>query len=668
MVLCFFVALMALHARSYASTAAEDFGVRRWPSEPMLELNNEPGLCNQLLADTKSAFASDVFDLDVPTAVAQRWEPLKWAPVLPESKGVSSFIGRLDLDLDGNGSKQVVIYRDAGFNWKGNWHYAYVFPSEDAFNAVADDVKKVWIRVPEHSQYPKATERELGAQPYYPSAVSVDGKEIYTGDVWAGNALFKWNRSYYFFAGLGEYDRRKLSGNASVYRLRATGKIEETCRVTLKAKREAFERFVNAPGVGSLFKIVRGMGVTGPECGTYHSMHDTLAAASEHRAAIRPWAISAAASTRMYQAGYYEYDDRMTAFLEDWGLEELWNRREHQTLLEHVAPAEAGVASYLTTEFGIPPDKAKARATKVVKHLIGARFLIPNGYSTTDGSRDLYFPKNLIVSAVLTRDRVSLDSLLAHPEQIKRTLRNQGPDPTLAERASGALADTVEWPYGLERLLQAGADPGHANWFGKTPLMVAAHMNRPDAVRTLLRAHANVNATTKALPQPCSSASEKPNRSALMYAAENANPLVMKLLIDAGAETMATDAEGRNAAFYLEKNPRLTKEERILGIEGLVKTANRFAGPSFSCAAAKTRTEKAICGSEILQMFDFELDRAYKQLRAQRGVSVAQEQRDWLTHRDASCGAYASVDCLADAMRTRIRYLHNRLYEGNVVQ
>jgi uncharacterized protein len=105
----------------------------------------------------------------------------------------------------------------------------------------------------------------------------------------------------------------------------------------------------------------------------------------------------------------------------------------------------------------------------------------------------------------------------------------------------------------------------------------------------------------------------------------------------------------------------LTDAERALGVSGLAKNAGEFSGPSFSCAKAQTATENAICGSEVLRIFDAQIARAFLALRSRAGSEIAKEQRQWLQARDQSCSA--DVDCLAEKMRTHLRYLHERLAE-----
>ena len=80
--------------------------------------------------------------------------------------------------------------------------------------------------------------------------------------------------------------------------------------------------------------------------------------------------------------------------------------------------------------------------------------------------------------------------------------------------------------------------------------------------------------------------------------------------------------------------------------------------PSFNCAKAYARAEKAICGSPAIATLDNVMVDLYKKARAARkgaarGALVAQ-QKQWLKQRNA-CGS--DIGCLAQRYGTRIQQL-----------
>jgi uncharacterized protein YecT (DUF1311 family) len=168
---------------------------------------------------------------------------------------------------------------------------------------------------------------------------------------------------------------------------------------------------------------------------------------------------------------------------------------------------------------------------------------------------------------------------------------------------------------------------------------------------------------THGMPGLCNRPPVAAGRTALTYAAENASPIVMELLFEA---TGSQGLEGIDINHYLALNPRLTETDRAAGFTALAADAEKFRGPGFDCARARTRVEKTICGSAVLSIFDAEMTRAYEQFRAtgDSAASVA-SQKDWLKWRDSRCALSGAEyeNCLAEQMRTRTRYLHNRIAE-----
>ena len=631
-----------------AASAADTFGARRQPSELRLTVNMEPELCKRSLADYNALFASQAADLDIGAAISSGY-PSPEVQSIETREDTGSSLGFVELDLDDDGYREVIVYRYDPVG-EGGWHYAYVFPSRAGFEAARKRVVAEWMTAPAE-QYSAPEKLELGARQYFPQALTIENKKLETGNVWADHSLFEFSKHYYFTAGTTRFDR--LTPQAGrIFRLRADGRVELACEIQERGGVEAYKAFQRLPAVASLLEVIRKIGAGGEDSGTYHSgqAHDAQAIGMETRAASRSWAISPETRAGVYEsAGYYRFDRRTMEFLEAWSFNEPWNRREYQTLLELVPPAEASYARYLESAFGVPANTARIDATHIIQALIGDRFLVPSQFSAEQ--TDSYFPSTPLHRAVMARDRVAFAAALSH-----QTL-------PAAEIVSAALLDAIEWPYALDRLLASGADPNHSNSFGKTALMVAAHFDRVDSVRRLLQAGAKVNAETIAVQESWVEGPRRIGRTTLMYAAENAGPVVIKALLDAGANPDARDSEGHGMEFYLTNNPRFSSVERALGVRGLAKVAEHFAGPSFDCAKAHTAAERSICSSEVLRILDEQVSTAFEKGRISLGPSALQEQREWLHARDQSCSGATDTDCLAELMRTHVRYLHKRITE-----
>jgi cytochrome c len=231
----------------------------------------------------------------------------------------------------------------------------------------------------------------------------------------------------------------------------------------------------------------------------------------------------------------------------------------------------------------------------------------------------------------------------------------------------------IPHPQLIEMLLRHGLDVNVANPFGKTMLMYAAQLNRPDVVRLLLKRKAK--ASMRTIPVGECGMVVKGGRDALSYAAENAGIEVMRLLVEAGADVGAGDAENRSARDYLAANPYLSDDQEKLPIRELVniKQAIESDKPSFSCEGKLSALEKLICQSPALARRDRELDMAFKAWKTNEvGPEVGDEkldsQRAWLNRRQNECAGKSTADesesCLQLMTSARIRYLFGRVADA----
>lgn len=83
--------------------------------------------------------------------------------------------------------------------------------------------------------------------------------------------------------------------------------------------------------------------------------------------------------------------------------------------------------------------------------------------------------------------------------------------------------------------------------------------------------------------------------------------------------------------------------------------ATKYFSPSFSCAAASTASEHAICGDKDLAELDRDIADAYAEVLRRHGGgargALLANQREWIKRRDAACGS--DVACLKALMRER---------------
>jgi ankyrin repeat protein len=135
---------------------------------------------------------------------------------------------------------------------------------------------------------------------------------------------------------------------------------------------------------------------------------------------------------------------------------------------------------------------------------------------------------------------------------IVKLLLDRGANPTerdSQDRTPLAAAVSANDLVSMKLLLEHGADANDADIFGMTPLMHAAGNNSPKAVEMLLAHGANVNAVSKQEinPNVKHGALALGNFTALIVAAPAGGPEVIKALLDAGAKVDAADIRNMTA-------------------------------------------------------------------------------------------------------------------------
>jgi uncharacterized protein len=105
----------------------------------------------------------------------------------------------------------------------------------------------------------------------------------------------------------------------------------------------------------------------------------------------------------------------------------------------------------------------------------------------------------------------------------------------------------------VELLLNAGAHPNSRIATGETPLMTCASTGSVDAVRALISRGADVNATEPSQHQ-----------DALMWAASERHPNVVRLLVEAGANTKAHTKKGFTALHFAAREGDIDSVRQLL--------------------------------------------------------------------------------------------------------
>ena len=345
--------------------AEQPFKAKRYPFVPNLLDNRNPALCAIALKAANARFLATTADTNVEESDAEGITWLAWKESGEPTK--QGTIYRVELDLDGTKQRQTVLYHVFSHSWRGDNHYAYVVPSRQAYaGAVRKGLESA------------IADRDLIA--YYPNAGSADDAgtaAVVTGSDWQQHRLFRWRGGYYFYAESNAWGRMG-DKRLALYRLRASGRVALQCNIQVAPEGEVASTPRKLPGLASFLRVLSTIGDRGSgPCGTMNSghRHNGEARAAIDRVAYRPWAVSRA------NGAYFQYDVRVTALMEGWSYQELWNRREYQTFVQHVVPAQRALQRYLARSYGLEPASAAEHAQRLVDELTAAWIMVPSTYS-----------------------------------------------------------------------------------------------------------------------------------------------------------------------------------------------------------------------------------------------------------------------------------------------
>ncbi|HLO78099.1 MAG TPA: ankyrin repeat domain-containing protein [Magnetospirillum sp.] len=214
-----------------------------------------------------------------------------------------------------------------------------------------------------------------------------------------------------------------------------------------------------------------------------------------------------------------------------WGMASLANRAVEMRIAALYRNAHERLSAWYVRQGLAADEAAQAAKTGLFQAVMGAQC---GGDVPAPSLRGLLLDK-----APLADIRDALAG--KEPPEVTACAYHAGMDP-LPHVAVGH-------PQALLMMLDRGARVDERNSFGKTPLMVAAQQNLPEAARLLLDHGAAVNATTWMRDDDASLRHD--GRSPLMYAAASGSLAVIKLLLERGADPHMADTNGRRAVDYL---------------------------------------------------------------------------------------------------------------------
>jgi hypothetical protein len=329
----------------------------------------------------------------------------------------------------------------------------------------------------------------------------------------------------------------------------------------------------------------------------YRSVYNREAVVAAH---LRPWAF-ADPKARQNRDAYYNFDAKL-GFLRAWGLQGPWQHKKVAEFEALFARAIPTLSAWYEKRFGYSTDDARQVARTALE---GLTVVFLSGGGSADGFTDEGFvsaiARNLANPPKDKWDKPYLVDFESCGNQYLRALALAGaPIPNLQALLNGhatlgrpkanvycgslrafdpLLSYALDRPDVLEFFISRGADVNETNHAGKTPLMTAAHMNNLAAARVFVDSGAEVNARTFEDFGEFGGGAEYNikyrQRTALMYAAENAGPEMVALLVAHGADPSIKDGSGRDVLDYLSRNRVASDEERETIHAMLVEAAAR---------------------------------------------------------------------------------------------
>lgn len=538
-------------------TDSATFSAQRYPFLPELTVNERPEVCERLLKGVRRLYLAAETDiylveadrplpLDETTGPAGQWlgfeTPAAQSMLVKVGDEIHSF-STLRWDIDGNGERETLISFHRTLS--GTYHYELHAIPASLVQGPSDEPPIEYL--PDQTLVGQISDSGIEVIGAYAPFV------LFSHD---GELLAHATRS-----------RFSISDPMTVTKLTLGRRREVVCSISLLPQRgpekEAVEaRLAGSPWLAAFLDIAPLIMGRGDDCGT--SRAGTWHAIAFWNAVwtrlYRPWAEVSATTSRDDLGLWAE-----NKVLRLWANSGLWERRTYRrfsTARERVLPE---LSRWYEERFGLPEEDAEGWAKIALLELTA---------SLTDGpnARGAYLETN---SAF---DRKSVDLRLrlldGEPTNAIARLLLASPNISLIQDffavAEPALFYALEHPRLVKLLLAHGADPNESNHFGKTALMYAAQFNLLETARLLLRAGADPNMQTAALPRACTRF-KWIGRTALMYAAENADEAMMALLMENGADLAARDVTDyrsgagrpdRGISDYLALNNALSESDQ----------------------------------------------------------------------------------------------------------
>ena len=267
-----------------------------------------------------------------------------------------------------------------------------------------------------------------------------------------------------------------------------------------------------------------------------------------------PWVIG---------KGYNE-PERAAGALEIWSYRDAWSRWKYQKLIEGYEAAKDDMYWLIVNHYGEVPKNIEALTEQTLNRVILNQFIFSSAgprYSSIFVS-DL--DATIATAYTQTMDVEAFDAAL----KMAQNLDSKDPESKsdVSYNVHHLITASFFSPKLIEHVMETGKGLEAKNPYGKTPLMVAAHIGNTAAVRALIAEDVDIFATLKTPgelleiggPYGGNNYMKPLPRTALDYAIENAPIDIINLLLNAGAVSAAKDMQDSRIAM----NPNLSTLEK----------------------------------------------------------------------------------------------------------
>ena len=382
---------------------------------------------------------------------------------------------------------------------------------------------------------------------------------------------------YYSPAAIGEFSY------AGVVEILGAGQVEPRCLYKTYQRPPVHGEFDKLASFGQLTVLLDSLqGVPSDEFVASDRREAYVFDQELHWSLLNQPLIGTAETRQAGWAGWLHHrQDATLDALFAWSERDLSSKLLYRRLIHLMQPAQAELVQAFQQNEGLNPGEAQQAAELVLLELVEHRIGTYPGsaaieaaspaslaayrqhFQTAPAAGDLEAgrPIRSLHSAVL--NNLPEDAI---EDYVKYEFLTPGHAHSTGAAGETSLMAAVGTPDTVALLLQAGADPNEANQWRKTPLMAAAQLDQIETAKLLLDAHADVAAVTMPLTAAENGVAmfqiHTGGRTALMYAAGNAHPALIRLLLDHGAKPGERDSSGRTACDYLRDNTALGESER----------------------------------------------------------------------------------------------------------